>query len=190
MSIGPDFLMDWPWDVREGIEDESELPRWLSGKESAFECRRHKRCRLDPWVRKILWSRKWQPSPVLLPVIIYEHRSMAGYSPWVAKSWIYEHSCMHMSLYLQHLLRKLIVSFCSVHWKCVYISRIWKSSLWNVVIKETVLLSPSFSRKVRAKICWHLAPRCQRRQWHPTPVLLPGKSRGRRSLMGCSPWGR
>ena len=53
MSIGPDFLMDWPWDVREGIEDESELPRWLSGKESAFECRRHKRCRLDPWVGKI-----------------------------------------------------------------------------------------------------------------------------------------
>ena len=29
----------------------------------------------------------------------------------------------------------------------------------------------------------------QRRQWHPTPVLLPGKSHGRRSLVGCSPWG-
>ena len=29
-----------------------------------------------------------------------------------------------------------------------------------------------------------------RRQWHPTPVLLPGKSHGRRSLEGCSPWGR
>ena len=32
------------------------------------------------------------------------------------------------------------------------------------------------------KISW-------RRQWHPTPVLLPGKSHGRRSLVGCSPWG-
>ena len=31
---------------------------------------------------------------------------------------------------------------------------------------------------------------CRRRQWHPTPVLLPGKSHGRRSLVGCSPWGR
>ena len=30
----------------------------------------------------------------------------------------------------------------------------------------------------------------QRRQWHPTPVLLPGKSHGRRSLVGYSPWGR
>ena len=29
-----------------------------------------------------------------------------------------------------------------------------------------------------------------RRQWHPTPVLLPGKSHGQRSLIGCSPWGR
>ena len=29
-----------------------------------------------------------------------------------------------------------------------------------------------------------------RRQWHPTPVLLPGKSHGWRSLEGCSPWGR
>ena len=32
------------------------------------------------------------------------------------------------------------------------------------------------------KIAW-------RRQWHPTPVLLPGKSHGRRSQVGCSPWG-
>ena len=34
-----------------------------------------------------------------------------------------------------------------------------------------------------AHVCW-------RRQWHPTPALLPGKSHGRRSLVGCSPWGR
>ena len=30
---------------------------------------------------------------------------------------------------------------------------------------------------------------CRRRQWNPTPALLPGKSHGRRSLVGCSPWG-
>ena len=29
----------------------------------------------------------------------------------------------------------------------------------------------------------------RRRQWHPTPVLLPRKSHGWRSLVGCSPWG-
>ena len=31
---------------------------------------------------------------------------------------------------------------------------------------------------------------CWRRQWQPIPVLLPGKSHGRRSLVGCSPWDR
>ena len=30
----------------------------------------------------------------------------------------------------------------------------------------------------------------ERRQWHPTPILLPGKSHGWKSLVGCSPWGR
>ena len=42
--------------------------------------------------------------------------------------------------------------------------------------------------------CWELllkeVPVLRRRQWHPTPVLLPGKSHGQRSLVGCSPWGR
>ena len=33
-------------------------------------------------------------------------------------------------------------------------------------------------------------PLWRRRQWKPTPVFLPGKSHGRRSLVGCSPWGR
>ena len=33
-------------------------------------------------------------------------------------------------------------------------------------------------------------PPMGRRRWHPTPVLLPGKSHGQRSLVGCSPWGR
>ncbi|XP_060263822.1 zinc finger protein 185 isoform X2 [Ovis aries] len=38
--------------------------------------------------------------------------------------------------------------------------------------------------------CFKVRKRGRRRQWHPTPVLLPGKSHGRRSLVGCSPWGR
>ena len=41
------------------------LPRWHSGKES--ECRWCRRQGFRPWVRKIPWSRKWQPTPVFLP---------------------------------------------------------------------------------------------------------------------------
>ena len=46
-----------------------------------------------------------------------------------------------------------------------------------------------FSYKRRRKLRFKCT--CiRRRQWHPTPALLPGKSHGRRSLVGCSPWGR
>ena len=55
------------------------LPRWLSGKEFACQCRRH---RFSLWVRKTPWRRKWQPTPVLLPGKSFRHRSLAGYSPW------------------------------------------------------------------------------------------------------------
>ena len=54
------------------------LPRWLSGKEFAWWC---KRWMFDPWVRKIPWSRKWQhaPAPVFLPGKFHK-QSLAGYS--------------------------------------------------------------------------------------------------------------
>ena len=40
-----------------------------------------KRCRFNPWVRKILWRRAWQPTPVLLPGESHGQRSLAGYGP-------------------------------------------------------------------------------------------------------------
>ena len=43
-----------------------------SGKEPVCQCRKGKRCGLDPWVGKIPWRRAWQPTPVFLP----------GESPW------------------------------------------------------------------------------------------------------------
>ena len=39
-------------------------------------------------------------------------------------------------------------------------------------------------------VIWLVLTFSWRRQWHPPPVLLPEKSRGRRSLVGCCPWGR
>ena len=38
--------------------------------------------RFDPWVGKMTWKRKWQPTPVLLPGKSNRRRSLAGYSPW------------------------------------------------------------------------------------------------------------
>ena len=50
-----------------------------------LNCRVHLQCRrrgFDPWVRKILWRRKWQPTPVFLPGKSHGQRSLAGYSSW------------------------------------------------------------------------------------------------------------
>ena len=53
------------------------IPWYLSGKESAFQCRR---CWLDTWVGKILWRRKWQLTPVFLPENSHGEWSLVGYS--------------------------------------------------------------------------------------------------------------
>ena len=49
-----------------------------SGKEFACQCRR---CRFNPWVQKIHWRRKWQPTPVFLAGAFHGQRSLVGYSP-------------------------------------------------------------------------------------------------------------
>ena len=59
----------------------SGLPGWLSGKESACQCRKRW---LDPWVRKISCGRKWQPTTVFLPGESHGQRSPM-YSPWDCK---------------------------------------------------------------------------------------------------------
>ena len=53
-----------------------------SGKELACQCRRHKRCGFDPWIRKTPWRRAWQHTPVFLPGESHGQRSLVGYSPW------------------------------------------------------------------------------------------------------------
>ena len=55
------------------------LPRWLSGRESTCNAGRNG---FDPWVRKIPWRRKWQPTAVFLPGQSHGQRKLAGYNPW------------------------------------------------------------------------------------------------------------
>ena len=49
-----------------------------SGKEPICQCRRHKRHGFSPWVRKILWRKAWQPTPVFLPGKSHGQRSLAA----------------------------------------------------------------------------------------------------------------
>ena len=61
------------------------FPGGASGKGLACQCRRHKRCGFNPWLRKIPWRRARQPTPVFLPGESCAQRSLAGYSPQVHK---------------------------------------------------------------------------------------------------------
>ena len=62
-----------------------DFPGRAIREESAYQYRRSKRRRFNPWVRKIPWRRKWQPTPVFLPGKSHGQRSLADYSPWGRK---------------------------------------------------------------------------------------------------------
>ena len=127
-------------------------PDGTSCKEPAYQWGRLERQGLDPWVGKIPWERKWQPTPVFLPGAFPWTEEPAGLqsmgSQRVGHDWS-NLACMHAA----------IKNKC----QCWRPKRHW------------------FDCWVR-NIPW-------RRKWQPTPVFLPGKSYGQRSLAGYSPWG-
>ena len=95
--IGVQFIYFFP------IGNITAFPGGANGKESTCQGRRCKRLRYDPWVRKIPWRRKWQPTPVFLPGKFYGQRSLAGYSLWdhkkpdttegLSATWEYYRQC-------------------------------------------------------------------------------------------------
>ena len=73
-------------------------PKWLSDKESACQCRRRG---FDPWVKKSSWSRKWQPTPALLPWKFQCTEELGccrgSCSPWSCKeSDVMKHACTRL----------------------------------------------------------------------------------------------
>ena len=87
-----------------------------SGKEPACQGRRLKRHRIHPWVRKIPWRRKWQPTPVFLPGKFLGQRSLAGYHPRgcrrVRYDWVHTHTHKHTHTHTQ--VDKLSKNFCNL----------------------------------------------------------------------------
>ena len=57
----------------------------ISGKESACQYRRPNSHGFNPWVGKVPWSKKWQPSLVFLPGKCHGQNILTGYSPWGCK---------------------------------------------------------------------------------------------------------
>ena len=108
--------------------------RGASGKESACQC---KRCRFNPQLGKIPWSRKWQPTPVFLPRASHGHRTLVGYRLWGHKesdvtghTHIYTHTgSLHFSPVLLpgHLIFSDYRTGFLVHSRVVAADSCWKS---------------------------------------------------------------
>ena len=89
---------------------------WLSdwttdGKESAWSCERPG---FNPWIRKMPWKRKWQPTSVFLPGELHGQKSLTGYSPWDSPGKNTGVGC-HF-LYVQGMTKAGICIFCFVWW--------------------------------------------------------------------------
>ena len=106
--------------------------RWTSlvaqGKEPTCQCR-------NPWVRKILLRRKWQPTPVFLPRKSHGERSLADYSPWGRKKVRH-----NLATKQQHSLTSLIF---------------WYQGLFFLILPPTLVPNkePTESR-YSTDVCW------------------------------------
>ena len=94
-------------------------PGGASGKEPACQCRRHKRCDFDLWVRKILWRRAWQPTPVFLP----------GESPWTRESDGLQSIRLQSQTWLKQLSMHANVGL-------IFAMKNWFFDWWNSAIFE------------------------------------------------------
>ena len=109
----------------------------------------HKRHGFHPWVRKIPWRRKWQPTPVFLPEKAHGQRSLAGYSPKCPNELdMTERPCMHAPNYERrfftssfvHLINQYILSAC--------LSKVWADSEYAVVSNNHTYISWAISHSM------------------------------------------
>ena len=79
-------VVDWIVGFPNGVMG---FPGGSKVKKPPANAGRQKRPGLNPWVGKIPWRRKWQPTPVFLPGKSQGQRSLAGYNPWGHKRFRY-----------------------------------------------------------------------------------------------------
>ena len=101
----------------------------------------YRRPGFDPWVRKIPWRRKWQPTLVLLPGESHGQRSLVGYSPWsqrVTHDWE-TNTFIHM----------ILSRASSVQFSCSVMS----NTLWPHGLQHARPLCPSSAPGVYSNLC-------------------------------------
>ena len=160
--------------------------RWLGGKESVCQCRRRRRHRFDPRVRKILWRRKWRPTPAFLPGKFHAQRSLEGcmQSMGGKESGTVEHVSPHTRVlalvYRQRLFQREPSSFQLLNYTCLYptplcyafamchnVVVIWKHSKPSPQNKRDLPISDHFGS---------LTSPDRKKKWHET--VCPGAPAG------------
>ena len=134
-----------------------------------------------------------QPLPAPFPFSLFSPINLLSIS-----------SCLGISFLAHHEFRKVLQPHSTFQGACSSLPFLICTSLLTVrSLRFTILNTFTY---VDNLLCIHIqhltytffdfhnlvltAMDRRRRQWHPTPVLLPGKSHGQRSLVSCSPWGR
>ena len=139
--------------------------------------------------------KQWHPTPVLLSGKSHGRRSLVGRSPW-------GHEELDMTEWLHfHFSLSCIGEGNGNPLQCSCLENprdggpCWAAQSWTR-LKQFSTYACIYVYMHMYVLCIHTYMRFHiyvliwRRQWKPTPVLLPGKSHGGRSLVGCSPWGR
>ena len=147
----------------------------------------HGRTGFDPWVGKIPWRRARLPTPVFWPGEFHRTYSSWGCKESDTTEWLFYFTLMPLAATWMDP-EMIILSEVSETEKGQYhmISLLWgfpggtsgKEHTCQCTKHERCGFDPWVG-----KIPW-------RRPWQPTPVVLPGKFHGQRSLVGYSPWGR
>ena len=118
-------------------------------------------------------------------------------SPRLSNSWIYcvntfnlKADCLFTFFWPHHVAYRILVPCPGTEpgpqqWKPRILSTRSPGDSLSILFKKSKHMARIFLSSFLVKF----RVRHRRRQWHPTPVLLPGKSHGWRSLVGCSPWG-
>ena len=125
------------------------FPGSSDGKESASQCRRQRKHRLDPWVGKIPWRRKWQPTPIFLPEKSQGQRILTGYRPW-------GHRVRHDLATKQQRQRKIIIwpSFSAWPWGALRMTTVGKKPQWQGGLGDMMALDPDHGNKAGVMIKW------------------------------------
>ena len=110
------------------------LPRGLSDKGSACQCRRYRgcrRCEFDPWIRKIPWRRKWQPISVFLPGISHGQRSLANLQSMGSQrvrhdsDWAHTHTHIYIHIHTKKINIYMNIYSCEIYmWSEVRVAQL------------------------------------------------------------------